>query len=55
MPTDEDVRTLVRTATDAAEELYVIAQVSRRPAVRERWQALLAALQPFGEQSSEQG
>lgn len=54
MPTDDDVRTLVRAATDAAQELYVMAQVSRRPAVRERWQALLAALEPFTEQPSEQ-
>ena len=55
MPTDDELQALVRAATDAAEELSIMAQVSRRPAVHERWQALLDALRPFTpKQSSEQ-
>ena len=42
---DEAMRELVEAATDAAEELYIAAQYSRRPAVRERWQRLVAALE----------
>ena len=38
-------RELVAAATDAVEELYIAAQYSRRPAVRERWQRLLGVLE----------
>lgn len=37
-------RELLAAAVDAAEELYVLSQVSRRPMVRERWQRLVAAI-----------
>jgi hypothetical protein len=39
------VRELVAAATDAAEELYIAMQYSRRPAVRERHARLVAALE----------
>ncbi len=41
---DEVLDELIAAATDAAEELYIAAQYSRRDAVKERWQRLLAAL-----------
>jgi len=42
---DEVFDELIAAATDAAEELYIASQYSRRDAVKERWQRLLAALE----------
>lgn len=39
------VRELVDAATEAAEELYIVMQVSRRPAVRRRYERLVAAIE----------
>ncbi len=41
---DEVLDELIAAATDAAEELYIASQYSRRDAVKERWQRLLAAV-----------
>lgn len=45
--TQAEIDALVAAATDAAEELYIAVQYSRRPAVRERWERLTEALKPF--------
>jgi hypothetical protein len=46
-PTEDEIRALVEAATDATEELYIASMYTRRPAVRQRFDALIHALVPF--------
>lgn len=54
-PTEDEIRTLVAAATDAAEELMIAASYSRRPAVQERLERLRAALVPFTAREAGEG